>query len=235
MKIPLLAVFILLALSSYHGVTQQSDEEKRMRELFLKNRQKMEIVASPTPSAKPTPSAAPSPLRQASPQPNPSARPSTGKADEESSPTPSPDPRPSEPKPNQRLQPRVSHPHQSPKRSGTGSSLANKTMMTRSLSKNPAPKQRKTSSRPPDLEVCTGSTLRHKSARLLTTRELPATDGSTLLCITAGLGRAMPGSLIITTALCAGCQTVWPITSLSATVPLQGTVRSRSATVGSGS
>ena len=228
MKIPFLAVFILLALSSYHGVTQQTDEEKRLRELFLKNRQKMEIVASPTPSAKPTPSAAPSPLRQASPQPNPSARPSPSKADEESSPTPSPDP-------NQRLQPKISHPHQSPKRSGTGSSLANKTMMTRSLSKNPAPKQRKTSSRPPDLEVCTGSTLRHKSARLLTTRESPATDGNTLLCITAGLGRAMPGSLIITTALCAGCRTVWPITSLSATVPLQGTVRSRSATVGSGS
>ena len=104
MKISLLSVFILLALSSNHGVTQQTDEEKRLRELFLKNRQKMEIVASPTPSAKPTPSAAPSPLRQASHanapeatasrsvQPSPSARPSASKSEEESSSTPSPRP-----------------------------------------------------------------------------------------------------------------------------------------------
>jgi hypothetical protein len=95
MKIPLLLVFILLALGSYHGVTQQTDEEKRLRELFLKNRQKMEIVASPTPSAKPTPSAAPSPLRQAAskaPQPSPSVRPSPSKDEEESSPTPTPRP-----------------------------------------------------------------------------------------------------------------------------------------------
>jgi hypothetical protein len=103
MKISLLSVFILLALSSNHGVTQQTDEEKRLREIFLKNRQKMEIVASPTPSAKPTPSAAPSPLRQAhanapeatasrSLQPSPSARPSASKSEEESSPTSSPRP-----------------------------------------------------------------------------------------------------------------------------------------------
>jgi hypothetical protein len=101
-KIPLLSVLLLLALSSNHGVTQQSDEEKRLRELFLKNRQKMEIVASPTPSAKPTPSAAPSPLRQTSrssspatspsrpPQPGSAARPSATETEEESSPTPAP-------------------------------------------------------------------------------------------------------------------------------------------------
>jgi hypothetical protein len=102
MKIPLVSVLFWLALGANHGVTQQTDEEKRLRELFLKSRQKMEIVASPTPSAKPTPSAAPSPLKQPShsnsaeatasrsPQPSPTARPSATKAEEEPSPTPSP-------------------------------------------------------------------------------------------------------------------------------------------------
>jgi hypothetical protein len=101
-KIPLLSVLFLLALAANHGVTQQTDEEKRLRELFLKSRQKMEIVASPTPVAKPTPSAAPSPLRQpfrsASPEPtasrsappSPAARASATPDEEEPSATPSP-------------------------------------------------------------------------------------------------------------------------------------------------
>jgi hypothetical protein len=105
-KIPLLSVLLLSALSSNHGITQQTDEEKRLRELFLKNRQKMEIVGSPTPFPKQTPSPAPSPLRQPlhstspeaaasrSPQPSPTARPSATPAEEESRPTPSPQPEP---------------------------------------------------------------------------------------------------------------------------------------------
>jgi hypothetical protein len=106
LKIPLLSVLFLLALGSNHGVTQQTDEEKRLRELFLKSRQKMEIVASPTPAPKPTPSPAPSPLRQPahvsspeptaskSAQPSPAARPSATSAEAESRPTPSPQPEP---------------------------------------------------------------------------------------------------------------------------------------------
>jgi hypothetical protein len=102
LKIPLLSVLLLLALSSNHGITQQTDEEKRLRDLFLKSRQKMEIVASPTPSPKPTPSPVASPLKQPlrsnspeataskSAQPSPIARPSATPADEESRPTPSP-------------------------------------------------------------------------------------------------------------------------------------------------
>jgi hypothetical protein len=104
-KIPLLSVLVLLALFSNHGVTQQTDEEKRLRELFLRSHQKMEIVASPTPSPKPTPSPAPSPLRQPfhssspeapaskSAQPSPAARPSESQAEVESTPqTASPQP-----------------------------------------------------------------------------------------------------------------------------------------------
>jgi N-acetylmuramoyl-L-alanine amidase len=104
LKIPLLSVLFLLALGANQGVTQQTDEEKRLRELFLKSRQKMEIVASPTPSPKPTPSPAASPLRQSllspppepaasrSAPPSPSARPSVTQAQVESRPTPSPEP-----------------------------------------------------------------------------------------------------------------------------------------------
>jgi hypothetical protein len=104
LKIPLLSVLFLLALGANQGVTQQTDEEKRLRELFLKSRQKMEIVASPTPSPKPTPSPAASPLRQSlhstspepaasrSASPSPSARPSATQAQVESRPTPSPEP-----------------------------------------------------------------------------------------------------------------------------------------------
>ena len=104
LKIPLLSVLFWLALGANQGVTQQTDEEKRLRDLFLKSRQKMEIVASPTPSPKPTPSPAASPLRQSlhstSPEPaasrsappSPSARPSATQAEVESRPTPSPEP-----------------------------------------------------------------------------------------------------------------------------------------------
>jgi hypothetical protein len=104
LKIPLLSVLFLLALAANQGVTQQTEEEKRLRDLFLKSRQKMEIVASPTPSPKPTPSPAASPLRQSlhstSPEPaasrsappSPSARPSATQAQVESRPTPSPEP-----------------------------------------------------------------------------------------------------------------------------------------------
>jgi hypothetical protein len=106
LKIPLLTVLFLLALGSGHGVTQQTDEEKRLRELFLKSRQKMEIVASPTPSPKPTPSPVASPLRQShspSPEataaksapPSPTVRPSATQAEVESKPTPSPQAEPS--------------------------------------------------------------------------------------------------------------------------------------------
>jgi hypothetical protein len=57
-------MLFLLALGSIQGIGQQSDEEKRLRELFLKSRQQMEIVPSPTLAPKPTPSPAPSPLKQ---------------------------------------------------------------------------------------------------------------------------------------------------------------------------
>ena len=65
LKVSLLSVLLLLALGSIQGISQQSDEEKRLREAFLKSRQQMEIVPSPTLAAKPTPSPAPSPLKQA--------------------------------------------------------------------------------------------------------------------------------------------------------------------------
>jgi hypothetical protein len=55
------------------GIGQQSDEEKRLRELFLKSRQQMEIVPSPTLAPKPTPSPAPSPLKQLYPAGTPEA------------------------------------------------------------------------------------------------------------------------------------------------------------------
>jgi hypothetical protein len=64
LKVPLLSVLLLLGLGSIQGIGQQSDEEKRLRELYLKSRQRMEIVPSPTLTPKPTPSPAPSPLKQ---------------------------------------------------------------------------------------------------------------------------------------------------------------------------
>ncbi|MBV8141637.1 MAG: N-acetylmuramoyl-L-alanine amidase [Verrucomicrobia bacterium] len=104
LKLLFLTVLFFLALGPNHGATQQTDEEKRLRELFLKSRQKMEIVQSPTPSPKPTPSPAPSPLRPfhyASPEtaspksapPSPTVRPSPTQAEEVPSPTPSPQPK----------------------------------------------------------------------------------------------------------------------------------------------
>jgi hypothetical protein len=42
-------------LASSFSPGQSSDEEKRLRQLFLKSRQEMEIVPSPTPTPKPTP------------------------------------------------------------------------------------------------------------------------------------------------------------------------------------
>jgi len=101
LKILLLTVVFLLALGPNQGTTQQTDEEKRLRELFLKSREKMEIVPSPTPSPKPTPSPAalrhpfhpafPEAASPKSAQPSP-ARPSSTQAEEVPSPTASPQP-----------------------------------------------------------------------------------------------------------------------------------------------
>jgi N-acetylmuramoyl-L-alanine amidase len=79
LKVPVLLLLFLLGLGSNQGITQQSDEEKRLRELFLKSRQQMEIVPSPTLTPKPTPSPAPSPLKQpySAGTPEPTARKST--------------------------------------------------------------------------------------------------------------------------------------------------------------
>jgi hypothetical protein len=65
LKAPILSLLFLLALGSIQGVSQQSDEDQRLRERFLKSRQQMEIVPSPTLTPKPTPSPAPSPLKRA--------------------------------------------------------------------------------------------------------------------------------------------------------------------------
>jgi hypothetical protein len=75
LKIPLLSLTILLSLGSTLGVSQQSDEEKRLRDLFLKSRQQMEIVPSPTPTPRPTPDPAPSPVKQSFAPPSPEAAP----------------------------------------------------------------------------------------------------------------------------------------------------------------
>ena len=103
-KIPLLSLLFLLVLGSNQGITQQTDEDKRLRDLFLKSRQKMEIVASPTPSPKPTPSPASSPLKHPfhsafpeataskSPPLSPTPRPSATEGEEVSGSTPSPQP-----------------------------------------------------------------------------------------------------------------------------------------------
>jgi hypothetical protein len=103
LKVPVLPLLFLLALGSNQGLTQQSDEEKRLRELFLKSRQQMEIVPSPTLTPKPTPSPAPSPLKQPSPAgtPEPAGRKSTGSG---ATPTPAEEeetPKPASPSPSQ--------------------------------------------------------------------------------------------------------------------------------------
>jgi hypothetical protein len=94
LKFPLCSTLFVLAFVSNLGVSQQSDdEEQRLRKLFLKSRQTMEIVPSPTPSPKPTPSPATSPVRHpsrsASPAPTRSAETVTNEKSEEKSPTPS--------------------------------------------------------------------------------------------------------------------------------------------------
>jgi hypothetical protein len=64
LKILLLSFSLLLVLGSTTGNGQQTDDEQRLRELFLKSRQKMEVVPSPTPTPRPTPAPAESPSKQ---------------------------------------------------------------------------------------------------------------------------------------------------------------------------
>ncbi|HYY28609.1 MAG TPA: hypothetical protein VE860_11720, partial [Chthoniobacterales bacterium] len=101
LRSPLCSTVFFLAFVSNLGVSQQSDEEEqRLRQLFLKSRQTMEIVPSPTPSPKPTPSPATSPVRHpfrsASPEPTSSrpAQPVTSERGEETRSTPGPATRP---------------------------------------------------------------------------------------------------------------------------------------------
>jgi hypothetical protein len=75
LKISLVSLTIWLSLGATLGVSQQSDEEKRLRELFLKSRQQMEIVPSPTPTPKPRPNPALSPVKQSLAPPSPEAIP----------------------------------------------------------------------------------------------------------------------------------------------------------------
>jgi hypothetical protein len=75
LKISLVSLTIWLSLGATVGVSQQSDEDKRLRELFLKSRQQMEIVPSPTPTPKPRPNPAPSPVKQSLASPSPEAVP----------------------------------------------------------------------------------------------------------------------------------------------------------------
>jgi hypothetical protein len=101
-------LLFLFALGSNQGITQQSDEEKRLRELFLKSRQQMEIVPSPTLTPKPTPSPAPSPLKQpySAGTPEPTARKST-QPGPGATPTPAEEeetPKPASPSPSQTVQ-----------------------------------------------------------------------------------------------------------------------------------
>ena len=87
---PILSLLVYLALNSTlsHGQeTDQQKEQKRLRDLFLKSRQQMEIVPSPTPTPRPTPSPASPPARQKSPTSRPT--PSPG---EEQTPRPTPAP-----------------------------------------------------------------------------------------------------------------------------------------------
>jgi hypothetical protein len=97
---PILSLLTYFALSSTSGLGQESEEQKeqkRLRDLFLKSRQQMEIVPSPTPTPRPTPSAAPSPMRQRSPSARPTPSPgeeATPKPAPASTPTPVPPPTP---------------------------------------------------------------------------------------------------------------------------------------------
>ena len=69
--VPMLSLLILSGFDLSPSSGQSSDEEKRLRELFLKSRQEMEIVPSPTPTPKPTPAPAPSPTHKPSSTPTP--------------------------------------------------------------------------------------------------------------------------------------------------------------------
>jgi hypothetical protein len=101
LRFPLCSTVFVLAFVSNLGISQQSDEEEqRLRQLFLKSRQTMEIVPSPTPSPNPTPSPATSPVRHpfrsASPEPTTSRppEPETNVKGEETRPTPATRPEP---------------------------------------------------------------------------------------------------------------------------------------------
>jgi hypothetical protein len=96
-KLKIALVLTTIWLISTPGVSQQTSEEKRLRDLFLKSRQQMEIVPSPSPAPKPTPTPAPSPLKQpllqSSPEPSPKkpaqAVPTSKQPQKEESETPS--------------------------------------------------------------------------------------------------------------------------------------------------
>ncbi|MBV9488909.1 MAG: N-acetylmuramoyl-L-alanine amidase [Verrucomicrobia bacterium] len=70
---------------------ESNDEQRRLRELFLKSRQQMQVVPSPTPTAKPTPAPATAPGRKrfrtppdsATPKSSPSATPTLEDEEEE--------------------------------------------------------------------------------------------------------------------------------------------------------
>jgi hypothetical protein len=63
---PLLLSFsILVLIGSNPGHGQQTDDEQYRRELFLKSRQKMEVIPSPTPTPRPTPLPAEPPVKHA--------------------------------------------------------------------------------------------------------------------------------------------------------------------------
>lgn len=63
-KIPLLSFSLLVGLGFIPGNGQQTDNEQYLRDLFLKSRQKMQVVPSPAPTPRPTPIPAESPVKQ---------------------------------------------------------------------------------------------------------------------------------------------------------------------------
>ena len=74
------ALLLLIFVCPFRSLTQSSDDEKRLRELFLKSRQQMEIVPSPSSTPKPTPAQAPSPTHKASSAPTPESTVETPKS-----------------------------------------------------------------------------------------------------------------------------------------------------------
>ena len=79
------ACFVLVlgcSLTTSLSPGQSSEEEKRLKELFLKSRQEMEIVPSPTPTSKPTPIPATSPRRP--PRHTGEGKPTPNRTEEES-------------------------------------------------------------------------------------------------------------------------------------------------------